>query len=112
MSDAVTQHPLGPLQGMRDAWDRVHDQVMAKPSSHFRISIGIQMDEVDKEIAKGNGSHAAKEMVDILSVTLNWMRWLGLSAGEIAHVIRARAADRYEGQAQNILDKYAKKFGI
>ncbi len=97
---------------MRDTWDEVHDQVVEKPRYHFLRTLGIQLEEVEDDLDRGDLPHAAKEMVDIISVTLNWMRWLGLSAEDIAKVIKTRTETRYLGQAQDILDKYWKEYAI
>ncbi len=106
------QDPLGPLQPAYDTWSEVQEQVLDKPLSHFMPTITIQMLEVYEHVASGRVDKAINEVVDILSVSLNWLRWFGLDDVEIAEAIRARTATRYEGKAQEILDKYAATWGI
>ena len=104
---------LGPLQDAWDAWSGVQEQVSAKPWYHFPTVIAIQFAEAAEHKAHGQPERAANEIVDIMSVCLNWLRWMGYTTPKsVATIIRARAANRYAGQTQAILDKYQQKYGI
>lgn len=106
---------LGPLQDIWNAWDdpEVQAQVCTKAWSYFPKVISIQFQEAWGHHLEGEGEKSANEVVDILSVCLNWLRWMGHTTPEsVAERIRTRAANRYEGQAQAILDKYARKYGL
>ncbi|QVJ02275.1 hypothetical protein KGD82_06245 [Nocardiopsis eucommiae] len=62
---------------------------------------------------KNNDREAmAREMVDIISISLNAMRWLGCSPEEIKEIAISRAKLRMEGQSLSILDKYQKIYNI
>ncbi|MEV6513894.1 hypothetical protein [Streptomyces sp. NPDC051642] len=97
---------LGPLQGIWDAWDEVHEQLERKPISHFEQAVQIQFDELRDHLAADDRDAAAREMVDVISIALNALRKLGFSPKEIADISRSRAENRMMGQAQKILDKY------
>lgn len=102
--------PLGPWQAGFDAW---RDECrMELDPDHFQTTLLVQILEVRESLAAGDREHAAKEVNDIISVALNWSRWLGLSAEEIAAVAEARGGQRYEGQTKDILIRYCEKYGI
>ncbi|MFI2203579.1 hypothetical protein ACH47Z_22935 [Streptomyces sp. NPDC020192] len=103
---------LGPFQDIWDAWQEAHDEVTRKPLSHFRRATDIQFDELEEHLAAGDTEAAAREMVDIVSIALNTMRWLGLTPEEIGEIARARAEHRMKGQAHQILAKYQERYGI
>ncbi|MET8449935.1 hypothetical protein [Streptomyces sp. NPDC005209] len=106
------EEELGPFQDIWDAWQEVHDEVADKPLSHFRRATDIQFDELEEHLAVGDRDAAAREVVDIISIALNTMRWLGHTPAEIAEIARARAEHRMKGQAAQILAKYREKYGI
>ena len=70
--------------------------------NHFTATILTQLEEVEMEPRDTR----AKEIIDIISVSLNWLRWLGLTPKDIAEQVRARAAKRYAGQGDAIFEKY------
>ena len=102
MVQVETIEPLGPFQDIWDAWDPVDARVIKQPASHFPAVIQLQLNEAAAESINSRG----KEVVDIISVSLNWLRWLGYSPAEVADLVRARADDRYVGKVEAILDKY------
>lgn len=114
MTTVIKDGPLGPLQAAYDAWTEVEEQVRSeKPLSHFLRVMEIQFEEITEHLAAGRRDKAINEAVDILSVTLNLLRWLGCSRAEdIAEAITARAQNRYAGRVQEILDKYQTMYGV
>lgn len=104
--------PLGPWQSGWDAWSEGHDRCMSFSPDHFQTTLLIQIIEVREQLALGDDEHAAKEMNDIISVTLNWMRWLGFEPQDIARIAEERGTLRYKGQVHEIMDKYCARLGI
>jgi hypothetical protein len=103
---------LGPFQDIWDAWEEVRAEIAGKPVSHFRRAIEIQFDELDQHLVRANRDAAAREVIDMISIALNMMRWLGYGPSEIAEITRMRARQRMRGQARSILDKYEDRYGI
>ena len=85
--------PLGPFQAIVDAWAPAHDRVMIQPVSHFPEVIRIQVEEALAESPKS--LRQVNEIIDIISVALNWLRWTGLDDAAIADFVRSRAQNRY-----------------
>lgn len=104
--------PLGPFQGIWEAWEEVRPDIAAKPLSHFRRAIEIQFDELDQHLARADRDAAAREVIDMISIALNTMRWLDYNPVEIAEIAKARAQQRMKGQTRSILDKYEDRYGI
>lgn len=103
---------LGPWQGGYDAWSELDDYIRTLHADHFQTTLLTQILEVREQLALGDLEHAAKEMNDIISVTLNWMRAIGLDSAGIAATARARGKLRYAGQVKEIMARYQKKYGI
>lgn len=106
------EEELGPFQDIWDAWQEAHDEVTRKPLSHFRRATDIQFDELEAHLAAGDRGAAAREVVDIISIALNAMRWLGHTPAEVGEIARSRAEHRMKGQALEILAKYQDRYGI
>ena len=104
--------PLGPFQEIWDAWDEAGAELAGKPLTHFRRATEIQFDEIDRHLAEDNADAAAREAVDLISVALNTLRRLGYQPDQIAEIARMRARQRMKGQAQEILAKYERQYGI
>lgn len=110
--DAQRTAVLGPLQPMWDAWTPAQKQVSGKRFTQFVNIMGVQFDEAESHLTNGEDDRAANEIVDCISIALNWLRCLGYTQPEeVAELLRRRAATRYEGQTQAILDKYNKYHG-
>lgn len=107
-----TNCQLGSFQAIWDAWDEAHDEMIAKPLSHFRRAVEIQFDELEAHLATGDRAGAANEATDIISIALNAMRWLGYRPDEVGAIAAARAERRMKGQASAILEKYQRDYGI
>ena len=103
---------LGPFQNIWDAWNEADADIRSKPLSHFRRATEIQFDEIESHLKNNDREAMAREMVDIISISLNTMRWLGCSPEEIIEIAISRAKLRMEGQALSILDKYQKIYNI
>lgn len=112
MSEQSATPPLGPFQEIWDAWEEVRPEIAEKPLSHFRRAIEIQFEELDGHLANDDRDAAAREIIDMVSIALNTLRWLDYQPEEIAEIARMRARRRMEGQAQSILDKYEDWYGI
>ena len=112
MSEQPEIPPLGPFQEIWDAWEEVRPELAGKPLSHFRRAIEIQFDELDGHLENGEREAAAQEIIDMISIALNTLRWLDYQPDEIAEIAERRARRRMEGQTRSILDKYKDWYGI
>ena len=92
---------LGPFVSTWMAWSKTWDIWKSYPDAHFAYAIEQQLEELDD----CDDDHKAKELVDIMSITLNWMRQLGLTPEEIAQAVMNRARTRYNN-TEEILVKY------
>ncbi|ARQ69934.1 hypothetical protein [Streptomyces marincola] len=98
---------LGPFQPLWVAWDEAHQSLLNEPLLHFRRASDAQFDELEQHLAAENRDAAVREAVDMISVALNVMRWLGCDPNEIATAARERAEQRIVGQTAEILEKYS-----
>lgn len=112
MEDVSTELPLGPFQEIWQAWEEADSEIARKPLSHFRRAVDIQFDELEGHLADDDHNAAAREMIDIISIALNALRWLGHTPEEIAALARMRAEQRMKGQTPAILEKYWRVYGI
>jgi hypothetical protein len=97
---------LGPFQDLWDAWNDAGEEIRGRPFEHFQLAAAIQFEEMRGHLDNGNREAAAREVVDLISIALNTMRWLGYQPGEIGRIARDRAAGRMRGRTRSILDKY------
>ncbi|MDV5148675.1 hypothetical protein R1T08_32070 [Streptomyces sp. SBC-4] len=104
--------PLGPFQGIWDAWIEVEQEIARKPLSHFERATQIQFEELKEHLSQGNREAAARELIDVVSIALNNLRNLGFTPQEIAEMAQDRADRRMKGQAKEILEKYRNTYGI
>jgi hypothetical protein len=103
---------LGPFQEIWDAWDEAHGRVRNKPLPHYQRALEIQFEELEGHLRADDHDRASREAIDIISVALNLLRWLGHQPPEINDLARSRADQRMKGQAHQILDKYQRIYGI
>ena len=111
-AEAPKSPVLGPWQVGWDAWNAEDTTIKTLTADHFQTTILTQILEVREALAKGDTAHAAKECNDIISVTLNWIRQMGLTPEQIATAAESRGAQRYAGQTADIMHKYRTKYGI
>jgi hypothetical protein len=97
---------LGALQDLWDAWDPAHQEMLTKEPEHFYVAWQVQIDELQHHLREENKHAALKEMVDIISISLNFMRNMGCSPADVAELVRERADKRMKGQTAEILKKY------
>lgn len=103
---------LGPFQAIWEAWDETNDEMLKKPLSHFQRAVEVQFQELEEHRANGNAERAAREVIDIISVALNCLRWMGYRPEDVARLARSRAESRMKGQAKDILEKYQRLYQI
>lgn len=104
--------PLGPFQGLWDAWEESAGQIVTKPVTHFERAAMVPFDELREHLNAGDRLAAAREIVDVVSIALNALRMLGYAPPEIAEIARDRAACRIQGQTQSVLEKYEALYNI
>lgn len=112
MESGDSSATLGSLQEIWEAWNEAHEEIKQKPLSHFRKATDIQFDELEGHLAAGDRDAAAREIVDVMSIALNTLRWLEYEPAEVGDLIRDRAELRMKGQARQILKKYRHQYGI
>jgi hypothetical protein len=96
----------GPLQVLWEVWDPEHEVMREKKLDHFVAAYERQITEFTNHHQAGDYDRAANEAVDMMSISLNYMRMLGYSPSEIAQTVRDRAKLRMEGQTKEILRNY------
>ena len=102
---------LGNFDPIWDVWSSVQDRIRALPQDHFPRTLVAQLDEIEALQAQPGGEDAIeKELIDIISVTFNWLRYRGLSRREVGRLARMRAWTRYLHQTDAIIDKYERLF--
>jgi hypothetical protein len=104
----VKAKPLGPLQGAWDAWESHTEYIHGLKPAYFQTIILAQLVEVQEHLSAHEDTHAAKEVIDIISVCLNWLRSMHLNDSAIAALICERTRTRYTGQTADIMKKYRK----
>lgn len=102
---------LGPLQPIWDAWEEHRDFIDGLPNVYFQNIISIQFNEIEDHEEQGRPPEkVANEIVDIMSLCLNWLRSKGLDDQGVADAIAARLP-RYTDTAA-IIEKYAEEYGL
>ena len=102
---------LGPLGDIWDVWDEEHDQIMSQSFNHFMSLYLGQIQELLSHHNQGNKQGTIKEAIDFMSVSINFLRWSGLSAHEIYDAIKDRVDTRYRGKVRAIIDRDAGRYG-
>ncbi len=102
---------LGVFQDIYDAWESATDFINGMPDIYFRNVLTIQMNEIDEhEDAEAPLEKKTNEMVDIISVTFNWMRSKGLDDVGIRHAVIRRTSRFADVDA--IMAKYNEEYGL
>jgi hypothetical protein len=97
---------LGPLQTMWDVWSEVQDLNMQFDTTHYWDLITDQIIEITTHLREGHPEKAKNEMVDIISIAMNWLRRMGVSTPqELADCIEARVKERYVGKVREIVER-------
>jgi hypothetical protein len=108
----MTADPLGPFQDIWKAWDEARDEICGKGVGHFERAVMIQFEELKEHLAEGKREKAAREAIDVISIALNLLRNMEYEPEEIATLAKARAHDRMQGKAREILQKYSNLYDI
>ena len=106
---------LGPLQPIWDSWEPHRNFIDGLPNIYFENIIQIQFNEIADHTGAGEPSEKVNhEIVDIISICLNWLRSRGLDDQGVADAIRTRApkySDVGEGAA-GIIERYNREYGL
>lgn len=109
--EPIEQPVLGPLQPIWDAWEEHRDFIEGIPNLYFQNVISIQFNEIDDHTEAGHPPEKTdNEIVDIMSICLNWLRSRGHDDQGVADSISARLI-RY-ADTQGIIDKYQSEYGL
>ena len=102
---------LGVLGDMWEVWNEEHDQIMSQSFLHFNSLYLRQLQELLAHHNQSNTQGAINEAIDFLSVSINYLRWSGLSAHEIFDAIKDRIDTRYRGKVRTIIDRDTGRYG-
>jgi hypothetical protein len=105
-ADQLDAIGLGPFRDLWEVWNPAHDQMVAKEVEHFRDAYAAQLSELVTHFEAGETRRAANEAVDMISISLNFMRRLGYTPTQVVEIVRDRAKRRMAGQTEEILRKY------
>ncbi|OHV50445.1 hypothetical protein BCD48_10570 [Pseudofrankia sp. BMG5.36] len=72
----------------------------------------IQFDEIEAHLESSNRRGAECEVIDMISVAINLMRWLGNGPEGIGELARSRAEHRMKNRTASILEKYQSLYGV
>lgn len=97
---------LGVLQHLWDAWMPEHNNILRAPADLFPPAYLAQLKEIKEHLRDGDEDKALNEIVDMISLSVNWLRWFGLKPQDIAELIDKRIQTRYVGQVSAIMKKY------
>lgn len=111
IGQSLGQPVLGPLQPIWDAWEEHRAFIDGLPNVYFQNVISIQFNEIDDHAEAGDlPEKTNSEIVDIISISLNWFRSKGLDDQGVADAISARLT-RYADTAA-IIKKYNEEYGL
>jgi hypothetical protein len=82
--------PLGPFQGLWQAWDETPDVKLEKDIGHLRHALEVQVDELEAQLYAGNSHAAAAEALGCVSAVLNLLCRMGYTPHQIAEIARHR----------------------
>ncbi|KKN15243.1 hypothetical protein LCGC14_0988110 [marine sediment metagenome] len=102
---------LGILGDIWEVWDGEDKQIKSQSFSHFTSLYLGQLQELLSHHNTGNTQGAINEAIDFMSVSMNFLRWSGLSVHEIYDAIKNRIDTRYRGKVRAILDRDAGRYG-
>ena len=103
---------LGVLQEIWDVWDDNHDAIREQTFEHFRQLYEEQLRELVEHRSRMERDKMINEAVDFFSVSMNFLRWLGLGPDEIVEAIHNRVENRYAGKTTAIMTRDSKRFGV
>jgi hypothetical protein len=89
-----------------EVWNPEHEVMRAKKLRHFRVAYRRQIKELNNHYKAGDLDKAANEAVDMISISLNFMRMLGYTPTDVVQILRDRPKRRMEGQTKEILRNY------
>ena len=101
----------GVLQLLWDAWTPSQERIVKSSDQDFVIAVIKQLLEIKQHLNNvclepGSYEKAMNEIVDIISLSQNWLRKFGLNPDSITALIKDRVESRYVGKTEEILDKY------
>jgi hypothetical protein len=97
---------LGVLAILWEVWNSEHENIVNSDHQLFHNAIIAQLTEIKEHLAKGEEQRAVDEVIDMISISQNWLRKFGLDKLGVARAISSRARDRYEGKTRMIMKKY------
>ena len=103
---------LGVLKEMWDAWTPAQDINKTFLDEHYEGLLADQCSEIEEHFQNNEPQRALYEMVDIISVAMNWLRRHGVECPtDLARLISERVELRYEGKTLDIIKRDMPRFG-
>lgn len=92
-----------------DMWRSQARLIRELSFEHYILTLEAQIEEISQHYRDKNEEGVLKELADVISVTLNFFRWFGLSNEAIREVMLNRWETRYKGKTREIILKYEGK---
>jgi hypothetical protein len=94
------------INSLFNTWSPQHYRIMELDEKDFQVAIVEQLKEIHEHLRNKLQRKTANEIVDIISISINWLRWLGYTPDEMYRAIEERIRTRYKNNIREILDKY------
>jgi len=96
------------LDEVWDTWLESHDLMMELSFEHYMVCAKEQLREVFLHYYGDDMLKAMNEVVDLISLSINWLTWFGQDKEGIRELITARLGGRMKGRTREIIEKYEK----
>ena len=96
------------LDEVWDTWLESHDLIMELSFEHYMVCAKEQLREVFLHYYEDDMLKAMNEVVDLISLSINWLTWFGQDKEGIRELIMARLGGRMKGRTREIIEKYEK----
>lgn len=94
------------LEMMWTAWTPAQDLNKQFTDEHFEDLLDRQIEEIFDHTDNNNTSGRLNEMIDIMSIAMNWIRQSGVQEfAEFEKIMYARVLNRYLNQTQAIVKR-------
>ena len=102
------QSQIDILDEVWDTWLESHDLIMELSFDHYMICAREQLREVFLHYYNDDLTKALNEVVDLISVSINWLVWFGQGKEDIRELVMSRLVNRMKGRTREIIEKYEK----
>jgi len=89
-----------------DTWLESHELIMNLPFDHYMVCVKEQLREAFLHYHQGKPDKAMNEVVDLISVSINWLVWFGQYKEDIRELVVNRVTSRMKDKTREIIEKY------